>query len=403
MAAAQVTFEVEGRGTSLTKIALFLQPGAGVNRPAMLASARVVQRALNSTGFFAVAIRPPSPLGSRVVPNEPALFPVTVSARQTSANVIRVNVGVAVDGLNRQNHRRAFEVSDGTSADIGYAVANILYEYFLSREGYFSDRLLYVERYSSGDRPTFRIVSSDIFGENKKVHVKSRTELVSPRLTPDGKTLVYTAILNARPRLVTRSMAGGVERSLFKDSEIRFSPEIGLDGFLYYTKVVNGNSDIYRIPLNGGREQRLTTSPSIETEPSVSADGQLLAYVSDQAGLRLFVHSLSDGSKRIVGERSGNYGSPAWSPDGKSLAVSIFSDGNFSIAIIDMETNEEKILSNSFFEEQPTWARNGRVIVFERGGRGGRGESTIWQVDTDTQHVQLLPVDTSPRDPIWIR
>jgi tol-pal system beta propeller repeat protein TolB len=402
--AQKPTFSVSGQGTALTRLNLILEAGSGIDRPAMLQAAKATQRALLSSGFFAIGILPPGQTSAGNWTEGQVTFPVKVAIEQASATDKRVSVEVMDGGVGRSNFRRQFQISGGTLLDIGYATADIIYEHFLDREGYFASRILYVRVARDRGRKAFQIVSSDLFGEGLQVHVSSRSELTSPQMSPDGSRLYYIGIRNARPQIFQKSFPSGRETAVFNDREIRFSLTADGGGNLYYTKSVNGNSDIYRLASGSRREERLTVSGGIETEPSVSPDGSRLAYVTDSSGRqRVVTRPLQSKSVSVAGTFKGRYSSPSWSPDGKMLALTYQSGGAFGITVKDMETGEERQVSSSFFEENPAWARNGKVILFERAGRGSGGETGLWLVDVDTNHVFRLPIAGLPRDPHWVR
>jgi tol-pal system beta propeller repeat protein TolB len=406
--AQQPTFSVKVMGTEPTPLNLILQPGAGATRPQMLQVARAVQRALHLSGFFAVSVLPPGQTGassgSAGWSQKQAAIPVTIAMAQATANSRKIDIEVADGGVGRPNFRRQFVIDAGTNNDVGYNTADVIYEYFTQRPGYFASRILYVRTVQERGRRRYQIVSSDLFGEGAQVLVSSRSELSAPRLSPDQSSVVYAAIRNDRPQLFIKQVNGGVERAIFNDRAIRFSPDFDASGNLYYTKAVSGNSDIYRTSLSSRKEQRLTRGPSIETAPAGSDDGSALAYVSDASGRqRIVVRNMANGGTRVIGSSGFNYGSPRWSPDGKLVALSRQSRGTFSIAVVNMETGEEQLVSSSYFEEHPIWATNGRVLVYERAGRSGSSDTGLWHVDIDTNKVQRLPISGNPRDPSWIR
>lgn len=401
--AQQPTFSVEGQGAALTRLSLLLQPGQGIGRPSMLEAAQAAQRALRSSGFFAVAVLPPGQAFSGSWNEGQVTFPVVLSVEQSGADRL-VSVEVMDGGIGRANFRRQFQISGGSFRDIGYASADIIYQHFLNREGYFTSRILYVREAVERGRKAFQIVSSDMFGEDLQVHVSSRAELTSPNLSPDGQSLYYVAIRGDRPQIYRKQFGNGRESAVFNDREIRFSLTLDQAGNLYYTKVVNGNSDIYRLAAGGSREQRLTTSAGIETEPSVSPDGGNIAYVTDSTGRQsVVVQSLQTQSVRRAGTLSGRYSSPSWSPDSTWLALTLQGGGMFGITVQNMETGEEKQVSSSYFEENPDWARNGKVILFERSERGRGAGTGLWQVDVETNHTYRLPIEGFPRDAKWLK
>ena len=85
------------------------------------------------------------------------------------------------------------------------------------------------------------------------------------------------------------------------------------------------------------------------------------------------------------------------------LAFTKQGGGTFSIGVVSLDTLEERLLSTSYFEEHPVWAKNGRVLLFERSGRSGEsgGGSSLWQVDLDSAGLYRLPLETPASDPVW--
>lgn len=404
-AAAQVQFDVEGRGQGTTRIDLALNEGDGVQRQELLELARIVQRDLHSSGFFAVAIQPPGQQATRSgwQQSETSGYSAKLTATRSGTNGRTVSLSVYDPGVSRTVLRRQFEVSENDAPLIGHTVSDLLYEFFTGRDGYFATKIAYVR--NSG-RNRFEIVASYLDGGDPRVLVSSNEELASPRLSRDGNTLVYVRINENRPRLFYTDLESNRSGPVFNDRAVRFSPDIGPDGTLYYSKVVEGNTDIYSARIGTSRERRLTTAPSIETELSVSPDGSRLAYISDGAGyLQIVVQTIGSGARQPVDMR-GRFGTPTWSPDGKMLAYTQQSRGTFSIGAVDLETMEERTLSTSYFEEHPRWAPNGKVILFERSGRSGGGSSggsSLWQVDLDTLHLHRLPLSSAATDPSWFR
>ncbi len=223
--AQEPTFSVRGQGKALTRLSLILQPGQGVSRPAMLEAARATQRALLSTGFFAVGILPPGQTVSGNWAEDQVTFPVVLAVEQVSATDHRVSVEVMDGGVGRANYRRQFQISDGSFRTIGFAAADIVYERFLNREGYFTSRILFVREAREQGRKAFQVASSDLFGEDLQVHVSSRVELTSPNLSSDGTSLYYVAIRGDRPQIFRKVFQSGREAPVFNDRSNSVLPD----------------------------------------------------------------------------------------------------------------------------------------------------------------------------------
>ena len=90
--------------------------------------------------------------------------------------------------------------------------------------------------------------------------------------------------------------------------------------------------------------------------------------------------------------------SPHLSPDGKSLAY-ITRNGGFRVALMDLATRQTQILTDSAKDESPSFAPNGRMILYasEIGGRG-----VLAAVSTDGRIKQRLSVAAADvREPAW--
>jgi len=61
----------------------------------------------------------------------------------------------------------------------------------------------------------------------------------------------------------------------------------------------------------------------------------------------------------------------------------------------------ERVLTNSWQDEAPTWSPNGRVIQFFRTTQGRSGKSSLWQVDLTGVNERRLPTPADGSDPTW--
>ena len=405
---AQVTFNVEGRGQGITRVDLRLSEGPGVQRQELLELARLIQRDLHSSGFFALTILPPgnAPARSNWQQAQPSGYEATLNVTQAGTNGRTVELDVFDPSVSRSVLRRQFQVSETNSPLVGHTVSDLLYQFFTGRDGYFATKMAYVRTLQSGPRKQFQIVASYMDGGDLRVLEESTEELSSPKLSKGGEILVYVRISDSRPRLFYADFRNNRRGPVFNDRAVRFSPDIGPDGTLFYSKVTAGNTDIYSARIGIAGETRLTSAPSIETEPNVSAAGDKLAYISDGSGsLQMIVQDIATGTSQPVRLR-GRFGTPTWSPDGKMLAFTRQAGGTFSIGVVDLATLEDRTVSTSYFEEHPAWAPNGKVLLFERADRyanGKGGDGSLWQVDLDTLYVYRMPLPAASTDPAWVR
>ncbi len=103
---------------------------------------------------------------------------------------------------------------------------------------------------------------------------------------------------------------------------------------------------------------------------------------------------------RISGGK-GKYGTPVWSPRGDLIAFTKIGDGKFHIGVFRTDGSEERLLTSSFLDEGPTWAPNGRVVMFTRESAGAGGSAALWSVDITGRNAHQVPSETAASDPAW--
>ena len=152
--------------------------------------------------------------------------------------------------------------------------------------------------------------------------------------------------------------------------------------------------------------EKLTDHPSIDTSPSYSPDGSYITFNSDRSGLQQIYTMKSDGTnvKRIsFGE--GLYGTPVWSPRGDLIAFTKLYRNKFYIGVMRSDGSGERLLTENYYQEAPSWAPNGRVLVFYRetasdnSGRGGGAK--LWSIDLTGYNERLIQTPTDASDPSW--
>jgi TolB protein len=89
----------------------------------------------------------------------------------------------------------------------------------------------------------------------------------------------------------------------------------------------------------------------------------------------------------------------AFSADGKKLAMVHGSAGTFRIAVLDIESGQLRVLTNSRLDESPSFAPNGSMIIYAT-EHAGRGVLSAVSVDGSV-HQRLEVKSGDVREPAW--
>jgi TolB protein len=160
------------------------------------------------------------------------------------------------------------------------------------------------------------------------------------------------------------------------------------------------------VDLGGGRGRKLTSSGAIDVSPCYSPDGSQIVFNSDRGGdQQLYVMDAGGGGVRRISYGKGQYGTPVWSPRGDLIAFTRIGS-TFAIGVMHPDGSAERILSESFDVEGPTFCPNGRVLMFWRTSpahdRSGAGYgSRLVTIDVTGFNERVVPTPTDASDPAW--
>jgi TolB protein len=280
--------------------------------------------------------------------------------------------------------------------------ADAIYSRLSGESPFFDSRIAYIAESGPKDRRVKRLAIMDSDGANHRFLTNGQSVVTTPRFSPDYKQIVYLSYVEKRPRIYIYDIGTGRQRLVTESPHQTFAPRFSPDGrWILYSMAVNGNTDIYRISVNGGQPMRLTNTPGIDVGGSYSPDGTRIVFESDRSGSQqLYVMNADGSNQRRISFGGGSYATPEWSPRGDLIAFTKIS-GNFRIGVMSPAGGGEKLLTNSWQDEAPSWAPNGRIIQFFRTSQGRSGKSTVWQVDLTGQHERQIPTPLDGSDPAW--
>ena len=297
-----------------------------------------------------------------------------------------------------------FDASTGNWRRAAHKAADQVYSRLTGESPYFDSRVAFVAESGPKDARRKRIGVMDYDGANIRWLTDDSSLVLAPRFSPDGNRLLYTSFASGFPRIMMMDVNSMQTRTLSEQQgTMSFSPRFSPDGrWIVYSLEQSGNTDIYQMDAQTGAQRALTNSPSIETSPSYSPDGSQIVFESDRSGTpQLYVMSAGGGEARRISFGEGRYGTPVWSPRGDMIAFTRQVGGRFQIGVMRTDGSEEKMLTESFLDEGPTWAPNGRVIMFMRTTPGDDGQSRLHSVDITGRNMRPVDFNGAASDPDW--
>ena len=303
--------------------------------------------------------------------------------------------------LKSELTRQGYEIAARDWRRAAHKCADAIYSRLSGESPFFDSRIAYIAESGPKGNRIKRLAIMDSDGANHRFITNGQTMALTPRFSPDYKSIVYLSYLGSRPRIFIYDVAAGKQRLVTESANPTFSPRFSPDGrTILYSMAIAGNTDIYRISVNGGTPQRLTSAPGIDTGGSFSPDGSKIVFESDRSGAQQIYVMNADGSnQQRISFGSGRYATPEWSPRGDLIAFTKIA-GNFRIGVMSPSGGGERILTDSWQDEAPSWSPNGRVIQFFRTAQGS-GKSSVWQVDLTGVNERRIPTPLDGSDPAW--
>ncbi|MEM7041996.1 MAG: Tol-Pal system beta propeller repeat protein TolB [Pseudomonadota bacterium] len=289
---------------------------------------------------------------------------------------------------------------------IAHRIADAVYQRITGEEGYFDSQIVYVAETGPALDRIKRIAVMDQDGANHRFLTDGSDLVLTPRFNPSGTAIAYMAYRGRIPQIYERNLLTDTEQPFGNFPGMTFAPKFSPDGQrLAMSLAIDGNTDLYLLDLENGRaanqRERITDSQSIDTSPSFSPDGSQLVFNSDRAGSpQLYVMDAGGSEPRRISFGGGNYGSPAWSPRGDLIAFTKIKDGLFHIGIMKTDGSDERLLTRSALDEGPTWAPNGRVILFSRKNYS-TNRTRLFSIDVTGYNERELPTPLDASDPDW--
>jgi TolB protein len=312
-----------------------------------------------------------------------------------------VNAGREISGVGAH-----FEAPEESWRRIGHQISDKIFSQLTGLGGYFDTRITFVAESGPKTAKRRRLALMDQDGYNPVFlsGADPNDQIFTPRFSRTAQQIVYMALRDSGSQLYMVDLETGRTESLGRFDGMAIGPRFSPDASrIAFSVMRRGNTDIFIADVRGGGNARqLTADPAIDASPSFSPDGSRIVFNSDRAGSpQLYIMNTDGSGQRRLSSGAGRYTTPVWSPDPNNQWIAFTKQtGNvFHIGVIRPDGSDERLLTESYLDEGPSWAPNGQVLIFSREapGTGPR----LWTVDLTGRILQPAPYSSPGSDPGW--
>ena len=299
-----------------------------------------------------------------------------------------------------------FEAPEESWRRIGHQISDKIYSQLTGLGGYFDTRIAFVSESGPKTQKRRRLTLMDQDGYNPifLTGADATDQIYTPRFSRSAQQIAYMALRDSGSQLYLIDLETGRPESLGRFDGMAVGPRFSPDGSrVVFSIMRRGNTDVFITDVRNAQVSQLTADPSIDASPSFSPDGKLIVFNSNRAGSpQLYVMNADGSGQRRLSTGSGRYTTPVWSPDAANpwIAFTKQTGNTFHIGIMRPDGTDERLLTESYLDEGPSWAPNGQVIIFTREAGPGSGPR-LWTVDLTGRILQPAPHSLPGADPGW--
>jgi TolB protein len=360
--------------------------------------AGVVRNDLLRSDRFEIAATPVSldagPVDYAVWNSLNIVYLVTGEMTPTGSGASRLALTVHDVVYGKVVQQRTFDLPPTTSRDYRLAIhvaSDEVVRWLTQQPGMAATRIAFVRKNGKARYDLF-VVDSD--GENLQRLDGSPGILYSPSWSPDGRRLLYMVKADAETRLLERDMTSGRTRTVYSSGTLLYTPTYAPDGKgIAFALDMGAGGEIHTFDL--ARTcclARLTQTQADNLSPTFSPDGRRIAFQSNRTGApHIYVMDAGGGGPVVISPlgRDVQYASPDWSPVGDDVVFHGMSKGSYQLMLASGSQPAAQLqqLTSSGWNEDPSWAPDGRHIVFT--GTTDYG-SALYVIDTKTGQIRPL-------------
>ena len=285
---------------------------------------------------------------------------------------------------------------------IAHIISDAIHERLTGEKGYFDSRIVFIDESGPKDRRVKRLALMDQDGANVRYLTRGDDLVLTPRFSPSTQDITYMSYSQGLPRVFLLNIETGQREIVGNFPGMTFAPRFSPDGQRVVMSLQQaGNSNLFVMDLRSKATTRLTDTAAIDTSPSYAPDGARICFESDRGGRQqIYVMGANGGAPQRISFGDGTYSTPVWSPRGDYIAFTKQYQGRFAIGIMKPDGSGERILTEGFHNEGPTFSPNGRVIMFFR-DPGSNSGPQLYTVDVTGRNEQRIPTPSYASDPAW--
>jgi len=286
---------------------------------------------------------------------------------------------------------------------IGHIIADAIYERITGEKGYFDTRIVFVDESGPKDKRVKRLAIMDQDGFNVRLLTTGQNLVLTPRFSPSTQEITFTSFEAETPKVYLLNIETGQKEIVGTFPGMTFAPRFSPDGQRIVMSLErDGNSNLFAMDLRSRRTLQLTNDHAIDTAPCYSPDGRQIAFETDRDGSRqIYVMDANGANPHRISQGQGSYSTPVWSPRGDLIAFTKMTGGRFLIGVMKPDGSGERILTEGFHNEGPTWAPNGRVLMFFRESPGAAGGPKLYTIDLTGYNERQVATPAFGSDPAW--
>jgi TolB protein len=295
-----------------------------------------------------------------------------------------------------------FSGDSASARRIGHLISDKVFTRVTGEKGFFDSRVVFVDETGPKQHRIKRIALMDMDGANVRYLTSGDKLVVTPAFSPSAQEIAYMSFGGAEPSVTLMNLESGERQGLSDVHDMSFAPRFAPDGQHVVMSLSDGaNASLYEMDLGSHQMRRLTDAGAIDTSPSYSPDGSQIVFESDRGGKQqIYVMPAAGGEAKRISFGDGRYSTPVWSPKGDLIAFTRQKEGEFGIGVMKPDGSDERIITEGFHNEGPTFSPNGLFLMFFR-DPGGAGGAHIYMADVFGHGEFQVPTPAYASDPSW--